>query len=64
MKDYRIEWTIDLCAENEEDAARQALEIQRNPNSIATVFIVTGPDLVQYKRIDLTEIDEEKAATN
>lgn len=38
MSEYRVIWEIDIEAETAEDAARQALEIQRNPESIATVF--------------------------
>ena len=38
---YKVTWTIDLDAESFEDAARQALEIQRDPMSIATYFTVT-----------------------
>ena len=38
---YRIVWEIDLDAESAEDAAHQALEIQRDPASIVTCFIVT-----------------------
>ena len=37
---YRVVWEIDLDAESFEDAAHQALEIQRDPTSIATCFIV------------------------
>ncbi|MBE0558607.1 MAG: hypothetical protein IH628_15380 [Proteobacteria bacterium] len=39
--EYKVVWEIDLNAESPEDAARQALEIQRDPESIATCFIVT-----------------------
>ena len=39
--EYRVTWTIDLDADTPEEAARKALEIQRDPESIATCFIVT-----------------------
>jgi len=39
--EYRVTWTIDLDAESFEDAARQALEIHRDPVSIATCFTIT-----------------------
>ena len=39
--EYRVTWTINLDAESFEDAARQALEIHRDPTSIATCFAVT-----------------------
>lgn len=51
-KTYRIEWSIDIDAVSAEDAARQALAIQRDPESIATVFHVEG------ETIDLTELDQ------
>jgi hypothetical protein len=38
---YRVTWRIDLDAESPRDAADLALEIQRDPTSIATVFEVT-----------------------
>jgi hypothetical protein len=37
---YRVTWTIDVDEESFEDAAKRALEIHRNPESIATHFIV------------------------
>jgi hypothetical protein len=47
---YRVTWQIDLEADTPEEAARQALVIQRDPSSIATVFEVSndcGDDAVQ-----------------
>jgi flavin-binding protein dodecin len=38
---YRVIWIIDLDAESPEEAAKEALEIQREPGSTATVFEVT-----------------------
>lgn len=40
MKLYIVVWEIDIEAESPEEAARMALEVQRNPDSIATVFEV------------------------
>jgi hypothetical protein len=37
---YRIRWEIDLEATSAKKAAKMALEIQRDPESIATVFDV------------------------
>lgn len=42
MNSYRVVWEIDIEADTPEDAARQALDIQRDKNSEATVFLVTG----------------------
>ena len=38
---YRIVWEIEFDAESFEDAVLEALEIQCDPTSIATCFIVT-----------------------
>jgi hypothetical protein len=68
MKTYRVRWEIDLEADcNVTDscleAAKRALEIQRNPDSIATVFDVEDPDTGIWKQIDLSYengcLDEE-----
>jgi hypothetical protein len=40
MPTYYVKWEIDIDAENHEEAAREALAIQRDPGSIATVFDV------------------------
>ena len=49
---YKVVWEIDLDAESFEDAARQALEIQRDPASIATCFTITDENGV-CRDIDL-----------
>lgn len=36
----RVKWEIDLDARTAKEAARKALSIQRDPESIATVFEV------------------------
>jgi hypothetical protein len=38
--EYIVEWAIDIDGDSPEAAARKALRIQRDPNSIATVFTV------------------------
>lgn len=40
MKRFRVLWEIDISAEDERAAALRALEIQRDPESIATHFRV------------------------
>lgn len=40
MPEYRVTWDIDIEADSPEEAAKKALEIQRRPDSIATVFDV------------------------
>jgi spore germination protein YaaH len=42
--EYRVTWLIDIDAESFEDAARLAREIQLDPESIATHFIVLDRD--------------------
>jgi hypothetical protein len=46
-KYYYVTWSIELDATSPEVAAEQALEIQRDPTSIATVFVVTDADGVE-----------------
>ena len=41
---YRVTWEIDIEAESFEEAARQALDIQRDRESIATCFVVRDSD--------------------
>lgn len=53
---YRVIWEIDLDAESFEDAARLALEIQRDPASIATCFIVVDENGTRQE-IDLVGKD-------
>jgi hypothetical protein len=43
---YVVRWEIDIEADTAEDAARKALAIQRDPESIATIFEVSRPGLV------------------
>lgn len=63
-KEYRVEWVIELHADSPEAAARQALDIQRTPTSLATVFDVKAFDSPDdSQRIDLTERDEAHQTT-
>ncbi len=50
---YRVLWEIDLDAESVKDAAQQALDVQRDPTSIATCFIVTDENGTRQE-IDLS----------
>lgn len=40
MAMYQVTWTIEVDARSHRSAAREALRIQRDPESIATVFEV------------------------
>jgi hypothetical protein len=44
IKMYKVTWEIDLPAESPREAAEKALAIQRNPESIATIFEVRALD--------------------
>lgn len=57
MKSYNVSWEIEIFADNPEDAAREALAIQRDPNCCATVFAVTD-ERGDITHVDLTEIEE------
>jgi hypothetical protein len=52
---YYVKWEIDIYAESHEAAAREALAIQRDPGSIATVFDVglAARRRAKPKRIDV-----------
>jgi len=47
--EYFVTWEIEVTADNLADAADKALEIHRDPDSIATVFDVTGDDGKTYR---------------
>ncbi len=57
---YRLTWVIDLDADSPEAAARQALAIQRDPESIALVFDVEWHNgrHIDSAYIDLMETDD------
>ena len=59
MPSYYITWDIQIEADSPEDAAREALEIQRNPESIATVFTVVDEETNAAAVIDADEIAEQ-----
>lgn len=41
MNEYTVTWAIDIDADTPEEAAKEAMAIQRDPDSIATVFMVS-----------------------
>jgi len=51
MANYRVKWEIDIEADSPEEAAKESLKIQRDPDSVATIFDVTDDNGVT------TEID-------
>ena len=57
MTEYSVSWEIMLEAACPEDAAREALNIQRDPDSLALCFVVCNADMCEF--IDLLgEVDE------
>ena len=44
LHEYHVVWEIDICATSYRQAAKKALEIQRDPDSTATIFDVYGMD--------------------
>lgn len=56
MPEYLVTWCVVLTADTPEEAARQALQIQRDPHSLATVFEVRDPEGVSTT-VDLEEGD-------
>lgn len=60
MSEYHVTWTIDIFeASTPMEAAQQALDIQRNPESVATIFTVTDENGVTVE-IDLTPEESEE----
>lgn len=55
MPSYRINWTIDVDADNPRKAAEQALAAQRDPASTATVFDVCTPTGQRIECVDLSK---------
>jgi len=56
--EYIVTWSMVIWADDPVDAAKQALGIQRDPQSIATVFRVMGDDGTDTV-VDLEEHDAE-----
>ena len=46
-KEYLVTWQIEIEADSAEEAAQEALKIQRDPESIANVFTVSDGETEQ-----------------
>ena len=55
MRDFLVRWEINIEADSPREAAENALEIQRDSSSIATVFNVCG--LPSDSTLHWTEVD-------
>jgi len=69
MPEFRVSWEIDVTADSEQEAAKIAQAIQRDPNSIATFFKVqewsgrmfsAKVRIPSYKAPVLIELKEEE----
>lgn len=60
MATYHVMWEIDIEADDAGAAAQQALEIQRDPNSTATVFEVRLHTDVFHVDLSLGEDQPER----
>ena len=56
IPEYRVKWQIDLEAANPSDAARQALNIHRDPLSTATTFDIYRPRNRKVATMDLGNV--------
>jgi len=54
-REYRVRWEIERDADSPTEAARKALDIQRDPSSTATVFHVFGPGGLSPQEVDLKD---------
>jgi len=51
---YTVTWVIDIFdADTPEEAARKALKIQRDPESLATCFIVNDADDITAPQVTI-----------
>lgn len=60
MKDYVVRWTIDVRAENEEDAALEAAAAHSRKGSLDTVYEVAEADSQFYRGYDVAELRKER----
>ena len=57
---YRVIWMIDVEAKSPQDAAAEALKIQRDPESVATTFDIFVPPKFPDVEAKLITIDLEE----
>jgi hypothetical protein len=58
IMNYRVTWEIDIEADSALEAAEEALEIQRRPDSIATVFTVRD----ETDQLVIVDLDDDSYA--
>ena len=52
---YYVEWRIDIEADSLHEAAKKALAIQRDPNSIATLFAICKQGTYEFIDVDAAD---------
>jgi hypothetical protein len=57
--EYNVVWNIQIEAETPEEAARLALEIQRDPSSEATYFNVTDSQTGELSVVDAYDFGDQ-----
>lgn len=62
MPNYLVRWEIDIEADTPREAAVKALEIQRDTESIATVFHVFVTDEIAGAHIDRIDLGADEGA--
>jgi len=60
MAEYRIKWEIDIEANSPHEAAEQVLLIQRDKDSIASVFTVIDKESCEEFEVDLSEYESKE----
>ena len=57
MSEYRVSWVIEITAHSPREAAEEALQIMRDPESQATHFLVEnyGDSALTVVHVDLLE---------
>lgn len=58
MTTYSIKWEIEIDAETPEEAARKALEIQRDSQSIYAMVFDVSDQRGNTTRVDLIELED------
>jgi len=53
MPKFRVMWGMEIDAPSPAHAAHEALKVQRDPNSIATVFAIENMDTEEQYMVDV-----------
>lgn len=60
IKSYRVIWEIDVDADSPTGAAKEALKIQRDKNSTASVFEVIEHESDEYETVDVFLVENKR----